>query len=218
MSINLQKVTLQRQGDTHRINLSKDTLNLTKEILINLNWSQGAKGGLLSGLFGKKGVDLDLGCFYELSNGEKTVIDGLQFAHGQGGSRDRNTRQGSYTGAPWIWHSGDDRGGSGEAGENILVNPNGLREIKRMVIYCFIYEGVARWEETNGVVTVNVPGNAVIEVQMGRQNSTQPFCAIAEILFAPESLQVKKLVTFHQSHGECDRTYHWGMQWTNGSK
>lgn len=219
MSINLQKVTIKNQGDTHSIDLSKKETP-SREIIINLNWSQGAsKKGFLSSLLGSNNdIDLDLGCFYELSNGEKTVIDGLQFSKGQGGSKDRLTRQGRYTNTPWIWHTGDDRGSNIGSGENILVNPAGLQHLKRIVIYCFIYNGAARWTETNAVITIKVAGNPDIEVEMGKQNDQRKFCAIAEIRFHPGSMQVKKLVTFHNTHAECDKQYHWGMKWTAGAK
>lgn len=46
MSINLQKVTIKNQGDTHSIDLSKKEVP-SREIVINLNWSQGSsKKGL----------------------------------------------------------------------------------------------------------------------------------------------------------------------------
>ncbi|OAV67382.1 putative protein involved in stress response [Bacteroidales bacterium Barb6] len=145
-------------------------------------------------------------------------IDGLQFAHGKGGQRDVSTRQGRYTGTPWIWHTGDDRSGAGD-GENILVNPQGLSELKRIVVYCYIYEGVAKWAESNAVVTVKVSGSPDIVVEMGRQSSSQTFCAIAELLFDNNnSITVRKLVSFHSGHGDCDKAYNWGMKWTAGRK
>lgn len=220
MAINLQKVTIEKSGDTHSIDLTKRD-NSNQEIVINLNWSQGQakKGGFLSGLFGgNKDIDLDLGVFYELADGSKNCIDGLQFSKGMGGPRDRKTRQGCYTDAPWIWHTGDDRGAAAGSGENIIVNPQSLDKIKRIIVYCFIYDGVARWAETNAVVTIKVPGNPDIEVQMGQQNDPKMFSAIAEILISPTSMQVKKLVSFHNSHGDCDKAYNWGMKWAAGSK
>jgi tellurite resistance protein TerA len=221
MAINLNKITLEKQGDSHRIDLTKKGDNFSKEIIINLNWSQEPeKKGFWNTLFGgDSAIDLDLGCFYELTDGKKSVIDGLQFAHGQGGRKDQATRQGRYTGAPWIWHTGDDRGVATGSGENILVNPQGLLDLKRIVVYCFIYEGAAKWTETNAIVTIKVPDNPDIVVEMGKQYSSQKFCAIAEIVFgSDQSLTVKKLVTFHDSHGDCDKKYNWGMQWTAGSK
>lgn len=220
MTINLEKITLEKQGDIHKIDLTKGNSNTTKEIVINLNWTQGTeKKRFLSGFFsGSKDIDLDLGCFYKLNNGQKTVIDGVQFAHGQGGSKDKLTKQGRYTGIPWIWHTGDDRSGSG-SGENILVNPLGIIDLRRIIVYCFIYDGVAKWDETNAIITIKVPGNPDIVVEMGKQYNSQKFCAIAEILFdSNNSITVKKLVTFHNGHSDCDNAYNWGMRWTAGSK
>lgn len=56
-------IILEKNGDQHRINLEK-TPNISKEIIINLDWS---KGGFFKNLFGGGFVDLDLGCFYEPS-------------------------------------------------------------------------------------------------------------------------------------------------------
>jgi tellurite resistance protein TerA len=215
MAINLSKITLEKQGDSHKIDLTKRGDNASKEIVINLNWTQ--KTGFWATLT-QKAIDLDLGVWYELQNGSKSCIDGLQFAHGQGGSKNQVTRQGCYTQAPWIWHSGDDRSGSADDGENILINPQGLSDLKRLTVYTFIYEGAAKWAETNAVVTVKVSGNPDIVVEMGKQYSSQKFCAIAEILLDSSSLTVRKLVTFHNGHSDCDKQYGWGMQWKAGSK
>ncbi|MDR2408182.1 MAG: stress protein [Bacteroidales bacterium] len=210
-------IRLEKQGDSHRIDLTKYGDNTSKEIIINLNWSQEKRTGWSKFWNRNKSVDLDLGIWYELHNGNKSCIDGLQFAHGRGGSKNQLTRQGRYTDSPWIWHTGDDRSGTGD-GENILINPQGLSNLKRITIYTFIYEGVAKWAETNAVVTVKVPDNPDIVVEMGKQYNSEKFCAIAEVLFEKDSLTVRKLVTFHNSHGECDRAYKWGMQWTAGNK
>ena len=227
MAINLEKVTLEKQGDSHKIDLTKSNYT-SKEIVVNLNWSQETpeeqeqkKKGFWSRLFGsllKSEIDLDLGCFYELNDGRKMVIDGLQFAHGQGGQRGVLTKQGRYTDFPWIWHTGDDRSGSG-SGENILINPAGVSSLKRIIVYCFIYEGVAKWTETNAVVTIKVPDNPDIVVEMGEQNSDKKFCAIAEILFnGSDSITVRKLVSFHLGAEQCDKRYSWGLNWYAGSK
>ena len=209
-------IILEKGGDTHRINLEKPSGKpLTGEIVINLDWN---KGGFLKNLFGNA-VDLDLGCFYELRDGKKMLIDGLQFSHGRGGDRHHQTRQGCYDNAPYIWHQGDDRGGGSSSGETILVNPNGVSQIKRIIVYTFIYEGVAKWSETNAVVTVKVPGCDDVVVEMEQKYSNKKFCAIAQLDFGTDSsITVKKLVTFHNSHSDCDRAYGWGFNYSPGSK
>ena len=217
MAINLNKITLEKSGDSHKINLSKE-VESGKEIQINLNWSQGEKKGFLASIFGgNSAVDLDLGCFYELKNGAKSVIDGLQFSKGQGGPRNRQTRQGCFVDAPWIWHTGDDL--SGGAGETIFVNPKGLHNLKRISIYCFIYEGVAKWAETNGVATIKVPNNPEIVVEMGKQSSSKKFCSLADIVFNDDNtMTVRKTMSFHNGHDDCDKAYGWGMNWAPGAK
>ena len=208
-------IILEKSGDQYQINLEKGGASFSGEIIINLDWS---KGGLLKQMFGNA-IDLDLGCFYELRDGSKMLIDGLQFSKGRGGSRHQVTRQGCYDQKPYIWHKGDDRGGGASSGETILVNPKGVNDIKRMVIYTFIFEGVAKWADTNAVVKVKVPGNEDIIVEMGNQSSNKRFCAIAELNFGGDnSITVKKLVTFHDSHSDCDRQYGWGFSYKPGSK
>ncbi len=209
-------IILEKGGDTHRINLEKSSGRpLTGEIVINLDWN---KGGFFKNLFGNA-VDLDLGCFYEMRDGKKMLIDGLQFSHGRGGDRHHVTRQGCYDHAPYIRHQGDDRGGGASSGEIILVNPNGVSQIKRIIVYTFIYEGVAKWSETNAVVKVKIPGSDDVIVKMGQQSSTKRFCAIAQLDFGTDnSITVKKLVTFHDSHSDCDKVYSWGFNYSPGSK
>lgn len=209
-------IILEKSGDQHRINLEKSGGNkLTGEIIINLDWS---KGGFFKNLFGGA-IDLDLGCFYEMRNGNKMLIDGLQFSHGRGGDKHHSSRQGYYDGTPYIWHQGDDRGTGSSSGETILVNPAGVNEIKRIIVYTFIYEGVAKWSETNAVVKVKVPGYQEVVVEMGKQYSSNKFCAIAELDFGGDnSITVKKLLTFHTGHRDCDAKYGWGFNYSPGSK
>jgi tellurite resistance protein TerA len=211
-------IILEKQGDSHKIDLTKGGGNASKEIVINLNWSNPQQSGWSKFWNDDKSIDLDLGVWYELQDGAKSCVDGLQFAHGKGGAKNLVTRQGCYTQKPWIWHSGDDRSGNVDTGENLLINPQGIFDLKRITVYTFIYEGAAKWNETNAIVTVKVPGNPDIVVEMGKQYYLQKFCAIAEIVFDGNSMTVKKLVTFHSGHGDCDKAYNWGMQWRAGSK
>lgn len=207
-------IELKKGGDSHRIDLTKRIgTTLNGEISITLNWSDVKKGvfGML-----KKSVDLDLGCFYELCDGSKMLIDGVQFSHGRGGNRDQQTRQGCYTKAPFIWHNGDLREGGTE---RISVNPAAINDIKRIIVYTFIYEGAAKWAETDAVIHVSVPGAEEVEVKMGQQTTDKKFCAIAELDFSGDgTITVKKLVTFHNGHSYCDKTYGWGFKYSPGSK
>lgn len=159
-----------------------------------------------------------MGCYYELIDGQVSAIDGLQFAHGKGGPRNQQTRQGCYTRPPYIWHCGDDRGSGSSSGENILINPQGINYIKRIIVYCFIYEGVAMWSESDAVITVKVPNNPEIVVEIGNQTDQRSFCAIASIDFYGTQMSVRKEITFHKGHQECDNYYGIGLSYSPGTK
>ena len=87
-----------------------------------------------------------------------------------------------------------------------------------MLIFTYIYEGVPNWASTDAVITLKVPGEPVIEVLMGSENDSRGFCAIALLEFNNNDIKVSRLITFHNGHSECDRTYQWGLKWVAGTK
>jgi tellurite resistance protein TerA len=202
------KITLKKKNDTFQI---KQKIS-SGEILINLNWNEHPQGAEKSGLFakffsgGNKGIDLDLGCLLEMRNGAKEAIQPLGNAFG------------SFERPPYVFHLGDDRTGTCAEGENMKINLAHINQLKRVLIYTYIYEGVPKWASTDGVVTLKVPGQPVIEVLMGAENDYRGFCAIALLEFEGTNINVSRLVTFHKGHSECDRKYGWGLKWVAGSK
>lgn len=200
---------LEKTGEKCNLHVKKDEKG---EIRLQLNWNHDV--GFFRRVFGEGEIDLDLGCFYELKNGRKTLIDGLQFSRGVVMPRDEVSRQGCYTAPPYIWHMGDDKGNTGEKGETILVNPAGLSEIRRIIIYTFIYEGATKWGETQAVATLSFPGCEPIEIAIGNSLNKQRFCALAQIDINDDgTVDVTRLVTFHDGHSDCDSAYGWGFNY-----
>ena len=55
-----------------KVSLKKGSQSGLGEILINLNWNtKPAKKGLFGVFGGGQGIDLDLGCLFELKDGQK---------------------------------------------------------------------------------------------------------------------------------------------------
>ena len=191
-----------------KVNLEKPSGS--GEILINLNWHKGeSKGGLFSSLFGGKSgaIDLDLGCLFELKDGTKGAIQAL------------GKRFGSLEKPPYVMLDGDDRTGAVEGGENLRVNGRKIYMIRRLLVYTFIYEGIANWREADGVVTVKCPGSRDIIVRMDEYDTRDGMCAIAMFEnVRDEALSVEKLVRFFSGHEQMDRYYHWGLRWVTGRK
>ena len=201
MAINLQK--------GQKVSLEKKSSTGLGEILVNLNWnSRPVKQGFLSSILGgSKGIDLDLGCLYELKNGQKGAVQALGNSFG------------SLNQAPYISLDGDDRTGAAATGENLRINGNKLSEFKRILVYTFIYEGVANWQQADAVVTIKYPGAEDIIVKMDTFNSSNIMCGLA--LFENQNDQtfsVEKIVQFYNGHQALDKAFNWGMQWKAGRK
>ncbi|MEG0279470.1 MAG: TerD family protein [Morganella sp. (in: enterobacteria)] len=206
--ISLSKVSLTKE---------KPSISLTKrdnfgEIRINLNWHRGdntgASGGFLSNMFGggNKGIDLDLGAFAELQNGQKLVIQALGNAFGD------------YRREPYIQLQGDDRTGEVSDGEWLHINGGEWKHIRQILIYAFIYQGVPSWDKTDGVVTVHVPGQPPIETRLTEGDNRRTMCAIARLVNENGSIKVERLNRFFKNQSDMDEAFGWGFRWKAGSK
>jgi len=246
-TVSLSKVTLDKRGD--KVSLDKRPGGGYGRIHVNLNWNQAAiapppaslpppssaaRGG---GFFdritsmagdlankagemankagaarkGRSGIDLDLGCMYELADGRRGLVQAL------------GNTFGDYEREPFIQLDADDRTGAAANGENLFINGERFDQIKRAVIFSFIYEGAANWGVTNGVVTVSAPGQAPVEVRLDG-GDRQIMCAIALIENRGGNLVITKLAEYFQQQGTTsahelmDRHYGFGMRWKTGSK
>ncbi|MGE5701671.1 MAG: TerD family protein [Clostridia bacterium] len=202
--INLTKVELKKKGETISLKKSSGALG---QICVNLNWNRKTKKSIgFLGFDKTEGIDLDLGCLYELSDGHKGCIQAL------GGNF------GEYHDFPFIELDGDDRTGARSDGENLRINGNHVREFDRVLVYAYIYEGVAKWAETDGVVTIKQADNPEIVVRMDVHDPRKIMCAIAMIERTGDTFQIKRLVEYFNGHEQMDRYYGWNMRWAAGSK
>ena len=235
--VSLSKITLEKRGD--KVSLDKRGGRGFGRIRVNLDWNRqpagmtsaptpapaATPGSAAGGIFGKLrdmgkdlgkelsknigrgqgGVDLDLGCLYELADGTPGVIQAL------------GNSWGSFDGRPFIRLEGDDRTGSIQGGENMLVNGDRFDQIRRVLVFALIYKGVANWAQTDGVVTIDLPDQPAVEVRLDNGNA-QRLCAIAIIENRGGQLQVTKLAEYLGDQRELDLKYGFGLRWQVGKK
>jgi tellurite resistance protein TerA len=220
--VSLSKVTLEKRGD--KVSLEKRGAGRGYgRILVNLNWNRGGAaptptpqktgflGKLMGGAAAPAGVDLDLGCMFELSDGRPGLVQALGNAWG------------NYERAPFIKLEGDDRTGQNKEGENLLINGEFFDHIKRALVFAFIYRGAPNWAATDGVVTVNMPDQPPIEVRLDG-GGNQMMCAIAMIENRNGALQVTKMAEYFAQQGKTsahemmDQRFGFGLRWTTGTK
>lgn len=203
--VTLSKITLDKNTPSVSLVKAGEEQGLMR---VNLNWTtRGAGKGFLGRLAGNNGIDLDLGCLYEMADGSKGVIQALGGAFG------------SRYDYPFIELDGDDRTGSVAGGENLYIDLSNPWIFKRVLIFAYIYEGVPNWATADGVVTLYRTSGSDIEVRLDSGDNRAPMCAIALLESKNGEINVKREVRYikgDQSH--LDKAYKWGMRWTPGSK
>jgi tellurite resistance protein TerA len=213
----------------HKVTLTKGApkVSLTKSgsaggiARVNLNWSALAPtppaaptGGFLAKMKAaaatvnvSKGVDLDLGCLYELADGRKGVIQALGNAFG------------SLDAAPWILLDGDDRTGQVTGGENMSINLSQPGRFKRVLIFAMIYEGAPNWAAVDGVVTLTPASGQPIEVKLDATEAAVRMCAVAQLVDTGGELVFQREVRYIEGgQVALDKAYGWGMNWARGRK
>lgn len=200
--INLSKVSLTKE---------KPAISLTKrdnfgEIRINLNWHRGSSKSGLAGMFGSKGIDLDLGAFVKLQDGSKGVIQAL------------GNTFGSYHNQPYVQLQGDDRTGEVSDGEWLHINGREWKQIHEVLIYAFIYKGVPSWDKTDGIVTIHIPEQPPIETRLTEGEDRRTLCAIARLVNENGAIKVERINQYFKGQDEMDRAFGWGFRWGSGSK
>ncbi|MFP1777665.1 TerD family protein [Lonsdalea quercina] len=203
--ISLSKVSLTKE---------KPSISLAKrdnfgEIKINLNWSRDrqAPSGMFGGMFSKtKGIDLDLGAFIELQDGSKGVVQAL------------GNNFGRLNSEPFVELQGDDRTGQVNDGEWLYVNGGEWKKVRQVLIYAFIYEGVASWDKTDGVVTLHIPEQPPIETRLTEGSNRHNMCAIARLVNENGTIKVERINQFFSGHRDMDKALGWGFRWSAGSK
>lgn len=202
--VSLSKITLDKSASKISLEKRADF----GEIKINLNWHRGnasGGGGFLG--FGKaKGIDLDLGCLYELQDGYKGAVQALGSSFG------------GFRSKPYIELMGDDRTGAVSEGEWLRINGAQWKDVKRILVFAYIYEGAPNWTATDAVVTLYVPGQPPIEVRLNEEGGRLGMCAVALLENVNGAVNVSREVTFFTGHDKLDAAYQWGMRWSAGSK
>ena len=198
--VRLSKVSLTKEAP--RVNLAKkDNFGLIK---VNLDWNQGKKK---TGLFGRtSGIDLDLGAFVKTRNGNRDVIQAL------------GERFGAMNRSPYVELQGDDRTGEVAGGEWLHISGQHWQELEEVLIFAFIYQGTPSWENTDGVVTIHIPGQGPIETCLTEGNNRQGMCAIARLSNINGSIEVERINRYFSGHKELDNAFGWGFSWGRGSK
>jgi tellurite resistance protein TerA len=198
---------LSNPGDTAIVNPPSEGL---PNFEIGVAWDNVKKPSLFGGLFKKdknKGIDLDLGCLYELQNGKRGAIQAFGDFYG------------TLEDEPFIALLGDEQTGEAEGeDEMILVNGQFWSEIKEIIIYIYIYSGAANWEEVKPQIQVRVPGEEPMIVSLHARRQELAVCAVAGLENVRNGIKMTNFLEYFPGHAEMDRAFGYGLEWSDGQK
>lgn len=183
-----------------------------EEILIGVAWDQITitDTGLLGKLFKKQktiDVDLDIGCLYEMQDGSRGAVQ----AFGE--------KWGAYNQSPFIHLPGDEREGDEEGHDETLhINGAHWNEIKRVLIYIYIYKGASHWAEINPQIMIDVPGEKDLYVTLGAYDEHLDLCSIGSIENVRNGIKLTNHTEYFPGHEEMDRAFGFGLNWSDGKK
>ncbi len=214
-NVSLSKLTLTKSAPS--VSLSK-TGGGGGVLRVNLNWNARPEGQPTGGFFKRLAagassgaIDLDLGCLYEYADGSKGVVQALG-----------NAFRGQHpqpNGESIIWLDADDRSGTNTGGENLHVDLRHTAQIRRIIVFALIYEGVPNWGAADAVVTLFPVSGPQIEVRLDEHDPKARICAVALLENRSGELVVNREVRYiHGGQDVLDKQYGWGMNWSPGRK
>ncbi len=155
----------------------------------------------------KANIDLDLGCLYELHDGTRGAIQAFGDLYGY------------LKKAPYIRLSGDERTGDSEGDDEfMIINGKKWSDIKRILVYVYIYEGALDWAQAKPQIQIRVPNEHPIVVTLSAHMKELGLCVIAELENVRNGIVVTNYTEYFPGHDEMDRAYGFGLEWDDGEK
>ncbi len=200
---------LSQSGQTSIINPREEGYGLIK---IGAAWDnvKVAEAGFFDKLFKKvtkQGVDIDLGCLYELEDGTRGCVQAF------------GDMLGALSEPPYIALSGDERTGNADGDDEFIrIDGKHWNDIKRILLYVYIYQGAANWSEIKPQIQLSVPGEHPMVVTPDVQMSELAVCAVAMVENVRGGIRLTNHTEYFPGHAEMDRAFGFGIEWADGRK
>mgnify|MGYP006273798609 CR=1 FL=1 len=200
---------LMKSGETMSVNAPENGFG---DVTIGAIWDniKVKRSDIFGKIFGLKkplNVDLDLGCLYELNDGTRGVIQAF------------GDNYGAYDKPPFIKLSGDERTGDKEGyDEMITINGQLWDKIKRVILYVYIYDGVADWAQVKPEIHIKAPDRTPMIVTLHARYEELNLCAIAGVERVRKGMRITNYTQYFPGHSEMDRAYGFGISWGDGAK
>ncbi len=155
----------------------------------------------------EKYVDLDLGCIYEMKDGRKGALQAFGKSFG------------SLDQYPYMQLSGDERTGLA-AGHDEIITVSGAQwsDVKRLLIYIYIYKGADNWESVKPQIQVRVPDEPPMVASLKNKAPGMVICAVATLENIRGGIRMTNVMEYFPGHNSMDRAFGFGLPWEDGAK
>lgn len=200
---------LRHAGESMAVNAAEGGF---KYIVIGAAWDnvEVQEAGIIEKLVKKVahiGVDLDVGCMYEMEDGTRGCLQAF------------GKKFGNFDKPPYMKLSGDERTGDAKGyDEYILVNGAHWDKIKRIIVYFYIYEGAPNWSTINPKIILDVPGQDDLVVSLHTHNDALCVCAVGGLENVRGGIKLTNYTEYFPGHAEMDRAFGFGLEWDDGKK
>jgi tellurite resistance protein TerA len=159
-------------------------------------WPQGPK------------VDLDLGCLYQFTDGQRGVVQAA------------GARHGDFARPPYVRLDRDDRTGS-STGENLFINMDHSAHFQRLLIFVLLAGGADDLTKLGAVLTLYPTSGPALELRLDGSPPPPPPQELRRRHDPAHRHRVHaqdrgKFFPGYQS--EIDKAYAWGLHWAPGPR
>lgn len=155
----------------------------------------------------RQGIDIDLGCLYEMQDGTRGCIQAF------------GDMFGNYEASPFMALSGDEKTGDASGNdEHIQINGAHWGEIKRLLVYVYIYQGEHDWATIKPQIQMTMKDHSPMVVTPDVHNNDLDVCAIAMIENIKGHIRLTNHTEYFPGHAEMDRAFGFGLEWSDGRK
>ena len=163
-------ITLNEQNRKTKISLQYDI----GEIFVTLH---SKKKNNLFDMFKKKEFGLNLGAYVQFLNDEQVFVQAL------------DNKFGNFNKIPYVFLKNDTKDSS--YNECLYINSKHINEIKKIIIY--IYKNIPKWNEIMSTVTIQIPGQDIVEIPCIQNEYTLSYYAIACINKEDDMICIERL-------------------------
>jgi tellurite resistance protein TerA len=193
---------------------------------VNLRWNQaedqrGRLGGRVlrrrldpgpsQGAASGPKVDLDLGCLYQFTDGQRGTVQAA------------GNRHGDFARPPYVRLDRDDRTGS-STGENLFINMDHSAHFQRLLVFVLLAGGADDLTKVGAAITLYPTSGPALELRLDTPSvaaaaatGKAKSCAAVLILRSGAEFGLKTEARFFPGfQSEIDKAYNWGLRWAPG--